>query len=52
MHDLLTHSLLAKVRQSRNAYAKLLYSTVSRTYFNKILGERRLCSLKLLSENF
>jgi hypothetical protein len=48
MHELLTHLLPAKARQSRDAYAKLLYCTVSTTNFLKTLGENRLCSSRPL----
>jgi hypothetical protein len=35
MHKLSTCLLLAEARQSRNAYTRLSYCTVSRTYFQK-----------------
>jgi hypothetical protein len=52
MHKLLTHLLAAKARRLRDAYAKLLYCTVSRIDFYKTLGENRLDSFEatVLSE--
>jgi hypothetical protein len=48
MRRLLTYLLLAKTRQLRDAFAELLYYTVSRTYFPKRLRENRLNILRLL----
>jgi hypothetical protein len=52
MHELLTHLLLAKARQLRDALTKLLYCTVSRIFLYKILKENRLCSLRLLFREY